>query len=172
MPRSIVIRDDRSDRDLGFVLVCSGYLVEQGRVLLVHHNRFNKWVPPGGHIEPGETFAATAVREFKEETGLLVEAISSGPQIHPADENATPEPVPFYVDVEREGFTVPAQVQFFFVRRQPGTADRLVEAQVEEVHGAEWFSLEQLDDLPTFDQVRSLARYALLNYPVEAERAA
>ncbi|MFF3754604.1 NUDIX hydrolase [Streptomyces sp. NPDC002018] len=172
MPRSIVIRDDRSDRELGFVLICSGYLVERGRVLLVHHNRFNKWVPPGGHIEPGETFAATAVREFKEETGLLVEAISSQPQIHPADGNATPEPVPFYVDVEREGFAVPAQVQFFFVRRQPGTADHLVQAQMEEVHGAEWFALEQLDELPTFDQVRSLARYALLNYPVEAERAA
>ncbi|MEU7404025.1 NUDIX domain-containing protein, partial [Streptomyces sp. NPDC044948] len=29
---------------------------------------FDKWVPPGGHIEPGESFAGTAVREFKEET--------------------------------------------------------------------------------------------------------
>lgn len=171
VPRSILIHDGGTSRDVGLVYICSGYLVEHGRVLLVHHNRFDKWVPPGGHIEPGETFAGTAVREFKEETGLLVEAISSQPQIHPADANATPEPVPFYVDVEREGFATPALVQFFYVQRQPDARGQAVEAQFEEVHGAAWFGLEDLDDLKTFDQVRSLAWFALLNYPVAGERA-
>jgi 8-oxo-dGTP diphosphatase len=169
--RSILIRDDAVTRDTGFVLVCSGYLVENGRVLLVHHNRFDKWVPPGGHIEPGETFAATAVREFKEETGLLVEALSTQSVIHPADDNASPEPVPFYVDVEREGFPVPAIVQFFYVRRLTGTGEQQVSAQLAEVHEAAWFSLDDLNELPTFDQVRSLARHALRNYPIEADRA-
>ncbi|KUF15511.1 hypothetical protein AT728_26005 [Streptomyces silvensis] len=172
VPRSILIQDGRTSRDTGFVLICSGYLVERGRVLLVHHNRFDKWVPPGGHIEPGESFAATAVREFKEETGLLVEAVSSQPEIHPADANATPEPVPFYVDIEREGFAIPALVQFFYVQRQPGAREQSVRAQLEEVHGAAWFGPEDLDALKTFDQVRSLARFALSNYPVAGERAA
>ncbi|MFC5912396.1 NUDIX hydrolase [Streptomyces pulveraceus] len=171
MPRSILIHDGRTSRDTGFVHICSGYLVEHGKVLLVHHNRFDKWVPPGGHIEPGETFAGTAVREFKEETGLLVQALSSQPEIHPADANATPEPVPFYVDIEREGFATPAVVQFFYVQRQPGTREQAVEAQLEEVHGAAWFGPGDLDALQTFDQVRSLARFALLNYPVAGERA-
>ncbi|MCQ8192969.1 NUDIX hydrolase [Streptomyces rugosispiralis] len=171
MPRSILIHDGRTTSDIGLVYICSGYLVERGKVLLVHHNRFDKWVPPGGHIEPGESFAGTAVREFKEESGLLVEAISSQPAIHPADDNATPEPVPFYVDIEREGFAIPALVQFFYVRRQAGTGEQAVEAQLEEVHGAGWFSLEDLERLPTFEQVRSLARFALLNYPVTSERA-
>ncbi|MEV8601704.1 NUDIX domain-containing protein [Streptomyces griseoviridis] len=170
MPRSILIHDGRTSRDVGLVYCCSGYLVEDGRVLLVHHNRFDKWVPPGGHIEPGESFAGTAVREFKEETGLVVEAISSQPPVHPADHNATPEPVPFYVDIEREGFPTPALVQFFYVKRQPGTREQAVEAERAEVHGADWFSLDDLDSLKTFDQVRSLARFALLNYPVAEER--
>lgn len=169
--RSILIHDGRTARDAGLVYCCSGYLVEHGKVLLVHHNRFDKWVPPGGHIEPGESFAGTAVREFKEETGLVVEAISSQPAIHPADHNATPEPVPFYVDIEREGFPTPALVQFYYVRRQPGAREQAVQAQLAEVHGAAWFGLEDLDDLKTFDQVRSLARFALLNYPVAGERA-
>lgn len=171
VPRSILIHDGQTARDMGLVYICSGYLVERGKVLLVHHNRFDRWVPPGGHIEPGESFAGTAVREFKEETGLLVEAISSQPAIHPADDNATPEPVPFYVDTEREGFATPALVQFFYVRRQEGTDEQAVEAQLEEVHGAGWFGLEDLVQLPTFEQVRSLARFALLNYPVASERA-
>jgi 8-oxo-dGTP diphosphatase len=168
--RLILIKDDEVIRDSGFVLICSGYLVEQGRVLLVHHNRFGKWVPPGGHIEPGETFAETAVREFEEETGLLVEAISTQPVIHPPDDNATPEPVPFYADVEREGFAAPALIQFFYVRRPAGAGNRPVEAQLEEVHDAAWFTLDDLDTIPTFDQVRSLARHALRNYPIESQR--
>ncbi|MER5492144.1 NUDIX hydrolase [Streptomyces sp. NPDC002454] len=171
MPRSILIHDGQTAHDIGLVYICSGYLVERGKVLLVHHNRFDKWVPPGGHIEPGESFSGTAVREFKEETGLLVEAISSQPPIHPADDNATPEPVPFYVDIEREGFAIPALVQFFYVRRQAGTGDLAVEAQLEEVHEVGWFDLEDLEQLRTFEQVRSLARFALLNYPVASARA-
>lgn len=171
VPRSILIHDGQAARDIGLVYICSGYLVERGKVLLVHHNRFDKWVPPGGHIEPGESFAGTAEREFNEETGLLVKAISSQPAIHPADDNAIPEPVPFYADIEREGFAIPALVQFFFVRRQEGTGEQVVQAQLEEVHGAQWFGLEDLERLPTFEQVRSLARFALLNYPVVSERA-
>jgi 8-oxo-dGTP pyrophosphatase MutT (NUDIX family) len=171
VPRSILIHDGKTARDVGLVYCCSGYLVEGGKVLLVHHNRFDKWVPPGGHIEPGESFAGTAVREFKEETGLLVEAISSQPAVHPADHNATPEPVPFYVDIEREGFPTPALVQFFYVQRQAGARKQAVEADLAEVHGAGWFGLDDIGALKTFDQVRSLARFALLNYPRVEERA-
>jgi 8-oxo-dGTP pyrophosphatase MutT (NUDIX family) len=170
--RSILIKDDEQVRDSGLVLICSGYLVEQGRVLLVHHNRFGKWVPPGGHIEPGETFAQTAAREFREETGLDVEILSSQPGIHPPDANATPEPVPFYVDLEREGFAIPAVVQFFYVRRTAGAAGRRAAAQLEEVRDARWFTRDELASVPTFEQVRSLAQFALRNYPVAAERTA
>lgn len=170
--RSILIRDDEVTRDSGFVYICSGYLIERGRVLLVQHNRFGKWVPPGGHIEPGETFAQTAVREFGEETGLPVEVISSQPVIHPPDGNATPEPTPFYVDLEREGFPIPAIVQFFYVRRTADAAGQQAQAQLEEVDAVRWFTWEELADLPTFEQVRSLARFALRNYPVEAARSA
>ena len=46
---------------------------ERGRVLLVHHTygQFN-WEIPGGLGEPNESGEANAVREVREETGLLV----------------------------------------------------------------------------------------------------
>jgi 8-oxo-dGTP pyrophosphatase MutT (NUDIX family) len=44
----------------------------EGRVLLARHAAGDRWLLPGGAIEPGETPADAAVREAWEETGLLV----------------------------------------------------------------------------------------------------
>lgn len=39
-------------------------------VLLVHHKRFNMWLPVGGELEHGEMPFHGAVREVSEETGI------------------------------------------------------------------------------------------------------
>jgi 8-oxo-dGTP pyrophosphatase MutT (NUDIX family) len=41
-----------------------------GKVLLVRHRALGRWLQPGGHWEPAETFLASAAREAQEETGL------------------------------------------------------------------------------------------------------
>lgn len=41
----------------------------QPEVLLIH-DRFGRWSLPKGHVEPGETDEAAALREIAEETGL------------------------------------------------------------------------------------------------------
>ncbi len=45
------------------------------RVLLLWHKRLQRWMPPGGHVDPDEMPEETARRECKEETGLDVEII-------------------------------------------------------------------------------------------------
>lgn len=45
------------------------------RTLLLWHKRLNRWMPPGGHIDPDETPEDAAKRECKEETNLDVEII-------------------------------------------------------------------------------------------------
>ena len=47
--------------------------VGEPRVLLHEHARLGRWLPPGGHIEPGELPDEAALREVLEETGLTVE---------------------------------------------------------------------------------------------------
>ena len=41
-----------------------------GDVLLVDHRNARLWLPPGGHVEPGEHPALTAARELREELGV------------------------------------------------------------------------------------------------------
>ena len=45
-------------------------LLEDRRILLVHHRKLGVWLYPGGHIESGETPDEAALRELKEETGV------------------------------------------------------------------------------------------------------
>lgn len=51
------------------------FVVCDGRVLLLNHRRYGKWLPPGGHLQPHELPDEAAVREVYEETGLAVELV-------------------------------------------------------------------------------------------------
>ena len=47
-------------------------VVNQGRILLVKHNRENQWALPGGQVTATEEPSRRAVLEVAEETGLLI----------------------------------------------------------------------------------------------------
>ena len=51
------------------------FIVENDRTLLLWHRKSQAWLPPGGHIESDELPEEAAVREVREETGLVVELL-------------------------------------------------------------------------------------------------
>lgn len=52
------------------------------RVVLVHHNRLDRWLLPGGHIEPEDPIPAEAARrEVIEETGVSLAPVGDPPLI-------------------------------------------------------------------------------------------
>jgi 8-oxo-dGTP diphosphatase len=55
------------------VVYCLIYDEENEQVLMVHNKDVNSWSMPGGAVEGDETLEQAAIREVKEETGLLVE---------------------------------------------------------------------------------------------------
>ena len=58
-------------------ITCSGLVLapDGERVLLVHHRRLDRWLLPGGHVEPGDPEIWDAARrEVVEETGAVLAA--------------------------------------------------------------------------------------------------
>jgi 8-oxo-dGTP diphosphatase len=68
--------------------IVAAVIVQDGRVLMVRRRVREgslSWQFPAGELESGETFDETAVRETREEVGLVVKAIRVlGERVHPA----------------------------------------------------------------------------------------
>ena len=73
----------------------SALVVGPRGVVLLKHKRLGFWLQPGGHIDPGESPWAAALREAREETGLEVNFVG------PLDDEGVPELL--HVDVHPGG---------------------------------------------------------------------
>lgn len=51
-------------------ITASGILLQDNCLLLIRHPYLHRWLQPGGHVDPGETPLAAAIREVREETGI------------------------------------------------------------------------------------------------------
>jgi 8-oxo-dGTP pyrophosphatase MutT (NUDIX family) len=119
-------------------VTCSGYVVSPGgRVLHIRHNVLNRWLQPGGHLEPDDPdLVAAAVREVTEETGIpagaltLADAVPVDIDVHPIPANdAKSEPDHQHFDVGY-AFTVEDVLP--------------VMLQVDEVHDAAWLPIAEI----------------------------
>jgi ADP-ribose pyrophosphatase YjhB (NUDIX family) len=62
----------RNLRNFRFRVSVYGVLIEKTQVLFKRHPAIDKYDLPGGGIEMGESIPEGLIREFKEETGLIV----------------------------------------------------------------------------------------------------
>ncbi len=118
----------------------SGFVLSPDRksVLLVLHRKLNRWLQPGGHIDPEDidVFAA-ACREVTEETGLV--------NLRAAQNTATLFDVDIHPIPARK--TEPAHEHFdvrFLLH-----CDNTHITRNDETHDAEWVSLNELSQRMT-----------------------
>jgi len=111
--------------------------------LVIQHSG-GYWEFPKGKQDPGEDDRTTALRELKEETGLMGEI---------TDE----QPVEVSHTFEHDGVEERRDVCYFFVR-VPDEAQ--VHMQPGEVLDHAWLSLEDLEEQVTYPSMKTVARRA------------
>ena len=73
------------------------------QVLLVHRSRYDDWSFPKGKLDPGETFEEAALREVKEETGLVCRLLAELAPVRYRDADGLPKLVRYWQMVPLEG---------------------------------------------------------------------
>ena len=119
------------------------FVVHRSRVLVVHHQKLNTWLPLGGHIELDEDPEAAALREAHEESGLEVELLGERP---PTTEPGTRALLaPRYLDIHRISATHEHIGMIYFARLKDESArEKLAE---NEHHAIRWCTEAELDTL-------------------------
>jgi 8-oxo-dGTP pyrophosphatase MutT (NUDIX family) len=117
------------------------FVVQEGKILLIHHRKLDKWLPLGGHIELDEDPEIAALREAKEESGLDVELLGERP---PTTEPGTRALIaPRFLDIHRITDTHEHIGMIYWARPVNGSTT----LAVEEHHDIRWCSAEELDQL-------------------------
>lgn len=133
------------------------FVVHEGRVLLIHHRKLDKWLPLGGHIELEEDPEQAALREAREESGLDVELIGERP---PTTEPGTRALIgPRFLDIHRISDTHEHIGMIYWARPKNGT---LTLADGEH-HDIRWCTEAELETLqpPMTNAVKWYCRQAI-----------
>ncbi|GHC72070.1 NUDIX hydrolase [Streptomyces flavofungini] len=116
-----------------------------GRILHIRHRALNRWLLPGGHLEPEDTDLLTAARrELTEETGIPASAAIPASRL-PIHIDA--HPIPANPAKEEPGHH---HFDFRFLFR---TVADVVELQTEEVTAAAWRAADTIADVALREQV-------------------
>jgi len=133
------------------------FVVHEGRVLVIHHRKLDRWLPLGGHIELDEDPEQAALRETREESGLDVELLGERP---PTTGPGTRALIgPRYLAIHRISDTHEHIGMIYFARPKGG---QVTLAQAEH-HDIKWCTAEQLESLhpPMSDAVKWYCHAAL-----------
>ena len=116
--------------------------------LISHKNRGGglDWVIPKGHVELGENYLQTAVREIREETGLESKILEKIGEISYS----------FKIGPKRIKKTV-----HHYLLQQIGGSLNAYNDPTGEVVDAQWFEIERLDEVLAHENERKIAQRAL-----------
>ena len=126
------------------------FVVQDGRILIIHHRKLDKWLPLGGHIELDEDPEQAALREANEESGFDVELIGERPPTTGPGTRALI--APRFLDIHRISDTHEHIGMIYWARPKKGA----MTLAPEEHHDIRWCTADELESLdpPMSDAVK------------------
>ncbi len=127
------------------------FVVHDGRVLMHFHKKLDRWLPPGGHIEPNELPDEAGRREVLEESGVSC-SLTGGTRMDYDDPDLPVQLVtPAGIQLEQIG---PGHQHIDLIYFATG-------APAEPMEQVGWFALDELDPLGLTEEVRTWCRLAV-----------
>lgn len=116
------------------------------RVLIIHRPEYDDWSFPKGGVDPGESLEETALREVREETGIICRI---GPEVA----------ITHYPYRTRKGNVKPKVVHYFLMEPQEGQ----IRVDGEEVDIAEWLSFDEAADRLSYKRDKEILQSLATN---------
>ncbi|WP_303900019.1 NUDIX hydrolase [Anaerotruncus colihominis] len=133
-PAAILTRES-----LAAHMTASGFIINEARdrVLMVHHNIYNSWSWTGGHADGDSDLLAVALREAREETGIVNVAPLSQ-EIMSLDVLTVPGHV-------KHGAYVSAHLHLSAAYLLIAPEEQTISAQPDENSGVQWVAFDSLE---------------------------
>ena len=119
---------------------------KDGKFLMLHNKKLNKWVPAGGKVDNCETPDEAAIRECFEETGVKIKLIGERPKF----EGALITPLGSQCNTIKKGIREHVDLIYY---GQPIDTTNLNMSE-REAYDIGWFSINEIENLDTFDSVK------------------
>lgn len=144
------------------------YIIDNGKVLLVFHRKFQKWLPPGGHMHDNEIPPEAAKREAFEETGLEIEFIKQeNIWVHHWNSKSFERPYLCLLEEVPAFGDKPAHQHIDFIYLAYPVGGKINQNH-EETSGIKWFTLEEIEaltsDVEIFTEVKETVRHLFAQY--------
>lgn len=126
------------------------YIMNQAQeFFLMHHKKYNTWLPPGGKIEQGELPHEAAIRETFEETQLPIQLI---------DPPKTPSNIPAPHGVQ-SNVVNPKRIDHVDYIYLGYAADEAFALDETEGSAGKWYALAEIEALDTYEEVKAWCRH-------------
>lgn len=135
---------------------------EKSKLLLIYHNKFLKWLPPGGHVEDVEAYSNAAEREVKEEIGVdikLEKIIFNNANNGYLEQKIYPSKGEEFCIVEEiiEESTNDINhihIDHIFISFLDENIELIIDYK--EISKYKWFAIDQIESIDTFDNVKKV----------------
>ena len=127
------------------------------QILMIHHYKLQVWLPPGGHIEENEIPDDAVLREIYEETGIKAKILPNKHDFE-SDKDCKGLKRPFTVLLENiEGDWSHNHIDMVYICTASNEDFTMQKSEASDIG---WFSIEQIKELKTYENVKQTIKKA------------